>query len=200
MQRWLTQKVKTKIRNDKKLKYWTVEDWKKVLFSEESNFCSRETQQSCQDQEGWALSSLVLPYQWGRKHPQNKIFWICFSFSDIGSLTQMEVMMNLYEHTNVNERKVIPDMWRAFPDYGKNFQHGYFPCLSSKKWTGFSGNKSNVLDCSGNSSDLKPKPIEKLWSVIKWRLQNLPCTTMTKLIDARDDWILVFHYPILSCF
>jgi len=26
---------------DKKLKYWTKEDWKKVLFSDESHFCFR---------------------------------------------------------------------------------------------------------------------------------------------------------------
>jgi len=98
------------------------------------------------------------------------------------------------------ERNVIPDMWRAFPDGGSKFQQDYSPCLSSKKVkTVFRKQKINVLDWPGNSPDLNP--IENWWSVTRCRLQKLYCTTMTKLRDARDDWIVVFHYqsyPVLK--
>jgi len=39
-------------RTGKKQKYWTVEDWKKVLFSDDNHFFrSRKAQQVCHDQE-----------------------------------------------------------------------------------------------------------------------------------------------------
>jgi len=40
------------------------------------------------------------------RHQQNKIFWISFSFSEIGSLMPIEGMINLCEYIDVIERKV----------------------------------------------------------------------------------------------
>ena len=44
------------------------------------------------------------------KHPQNRMFWISFSFSKIGSLMPTEGMTNLYEYIDVIEIKVFPDV------------------------------------------------------------------------------------------
>ena len=84
------------------------------------------------------------------KHPQYKIFWISFRFSEIGSFMPIKDMMNSYEYIDVVERKVIPGMWRPFPDGERKFQQDYFPCLSSKKVkTVFRKQKLNVLDWPG---------------------------------------------------
>jgi len=132
------------------------------------------------------------------KHPQNRMFWISFSFSKIGSPMPTEGMTNLYEYIDVIEIKVFPDMWITFPDGGGKFQQDYFPCLSSKQVkTVFRKQKLNVFDWPGIPLDLNPT--ENSWSVTKCRSQKLHCTTMTKLIDARDDLIVFFYYPILSC-
>jgi len=51
-----------------------------------------------------------------------KMFWGSFSFSVVASLVPIEGMMNLYKYIDVIERKVIPDMRKAFPDGGRIFQ------------------------------------------------------------------------------
>ena len=63
------------------------------------------------------------------------------SFYRAGSLMPSdEGKMNLYKYIDVIERRVIPGMWRAFPDGGRKFQQDLAPGLSSKKWKRFSGN------------------------------------------------------------
>jgi len=50
------------------------------------------------------------------------MFWGSFSFSVVASLMPIEGMMNLHRYIDVIERKVIPDMRKAFPDGGEKFQ------------------------------------------------------------------------------
>ena len=91
--------------------------------------------------------------------------------------------MNSDKYVDVTEKKVIPDMRRAFPDDRGIFQQDLALCHSSKKVkTVFRQYKLNVLEWPGNSSDLNH--IENLWAIMKSRFQNLDCTTMTKLIEA----------------
>ena len=61
------------------------------------------------------------------------MFWGSFSFSVVASLMPIEGMMNLLKCTDVIERRVIPDMRRAFPDGGGKFQQDLAQCLSAKK-------------------------------------------------------------------
>ena len=46
----------------------------------------------------------------------------------------------------------------------------------------FSDHSISVLDWPGNSPDLNP--IENLWAIMKRRVKEHDCTTMTKLIEA----------------
>ena len=91
----------------------------KVLFSDESNFCSIETQQIYEDQESWAIKSC--PLQWASKGIQKDVlgkfqfFSSWFPYASCG-------MMNLYKYTDVIERKDILDMRKAFPNGGRRFQ------------------------------------------------------------------------------
>jgi len=48
------------------------------------------------------------------------MFWVGFSFSVVASLMPIEGIMNLYKYIDVIERKVIPDMRKAFLDGGGN--------------------------------------------------------------------------------
>jgi len=45
-----------------------------------------------------------------------------FSFSVVDSFMPIEGMMNLYKDIDVIERKVIPDMRKAFPGGGRKFR------------------------------------------------------------------------------
>ena len=59
------------------------------------------------------------------------MFWGSFSLSVVASLMPIESMMNLCKYIEVIERKVIPDMRKAFPDGGGKYQD-IVPCLSSE--------------------------------------------------------------------
>jgi len=60
------------------------------------------------------------------------MFWDSFSFYGVGSLMPIEGMMNSDKYIDVTERKIIPNMRRAFPDCGGILQHDLAPCLRSK--------------------------------------------------------------------
>jgi len=122
-----------KIRMGKKHKYCAVEDWKKVLFSDESHFFVQENHiRFVRFRKGKQLSPAH--FNEAVKHLQ-KMFWASFSFSGVGSLMSIEGIMNSDKYIDVIERKVIPDMGRAFPDGEGIFQQDiarvflYFPCL-----------------------------------------------------------------------
>ena len=111
------------------------------------------------------------------------MFWGSFSDSAVGYLVPIEGMMNSDKYNDVIEKKVVPDMKRAFPDGGGIFQHDLTPCHSSKKVkTVFRKHKLSVLEWPGTSSDLNP--IENLWAITKFSLQKVDCTTVTKLIEG----------------
>ena len=90
-------------------KNWTVEDWKKILFSDDSLFFFglRKAQPICQDQQELTAKSCnfnkMVEYHL-------KMFWVCFSYSGGASLLPIKVMMNLDKYKDVLENKVIPDM------------------------------------------------------------------------------------------
>jgi len=71
------------------------------------------------------------------------MFWGNFSFSRVRSLIPIEGMMNLYKYIDVIKRKVIPDMWRAFPDGGGKFRQ-VIPCVFRQSEDGFQETKIKV--------------------------------------------------------
>ena len=74
-------------------------------------------------------------------------------------------------------------MQKAFSNGNGIFQQDLAPYHSSKKVKKiFSYLSISVLDWPGNSPDLNP--IENLWAIMKRRVKEHDCTTMTKLIEA----------------
>ena len=177
----LTKKMKSKrLTWAKKHKTWTVEEWKKVLFSDESHFYvrgehSRFVRRSIEESlNSHHVNQTV-------KHPQKKMFFGCFSYAGVGSLFPLEGMMNSDRYIDVI-KKVIPNLKNAFPGEGI-FQQDLAPCHTSKKCAKFmSENDVKVLDWPRNFPDLNP--IENLWFIIKSRLLKKDCATKRKLTEA----------------
>ena len=48
-------------------------------------------------------------------HSQKKMFWDCFSFPGVETLTPVEEMTNLSCHTELIRRTVTSNMQRSFP-------------------------------------------------------------------------------------
>ena len=60
------------------------------------------------------------------KHPLKKRFWGCFSFSEVGSLYSVQGMMKSDQSVEVIQRRVIPNMQKAFPYGGGIFQQNFW--------------------------------------------------------------------------
>ena len=77
-------------------------------------------------------------------------------------------------------------MQKTFSNGNGIFQQDLAPYHSSKKVKKiFSDHSITVLDWPGNSPDLNP--IENLWAIMKRRVKEHDCTTMTKLIEGDQE-------------
>ena len=179
----LTKTMKTKrYKWGLKYKNWTKEDWRRVIFSDETHmFVQGHRSQHVRRSQNEKIRNSHIDQR--VKHPQKKMFWGCFSFYGIGSLHPVEGMMCSQQYIEVVQRRVIPEMNRLFPDGSGVFQQDLAPCHTSKQVKKFMNeNHIKVLKWPGNSPDLNP--IENLWSICKQRLRTMDCTSKEKLIQA----------------
>ena len=77
----------------KKYKNWRKEDWKKVIFSDESHFEGHGPKFAfAQRSASEPINSRHI--QQAPKYPLKKMFWGCFTFQGTGRLCPVEGMMN----------------------------------------------------------------------------------------------------------
>ena len=179
----LTKTMKTKrYKWGLKYKNWTKEDWRRVIFSDETHmFVQGQRNQHVRRSQNEKIRNAHIDQR--VKHPQKKMFWGCFSFYGIGSLHPVEGMMRSQQYIEVVQRRVIPEMNRLFPDGSGVFQQDLAPCHTSKQVKKFMNeNHIKLLECPRNSRDLHL--IENLWSICKQRLRTMDCTSKEKLIQA----------------
>ena len=97
----------------KKYKNWTLDDWKKVLFSDETHFVMAGKHFQYVRR---SVEESVKPCHINQqvKHPAKKMFWGCFSFKGVGSLFPAQGMMKSDQYIEVIQQRVIPDCRRHF--------------------------------------------------------------------------------------
>lgn len=163
-------------------KGWTVEDWRKVLFSDESHFLVQgQRSRFVRKSENEKLTTQH--FDQTVKHPIKKMFWGCFSYKGTGSLVPIEGMMNSEKYKNLLEQKLENELRKLDANGQALFQQDSAPCHVSKVMRQyFTEKKIRCLEWPGNSPDLNP--IENLWAILKARLRKIDCTTKTKLIEA----------------
>ena len=113
----------------KKYQNQTEDDWKKVLFSDESHFMV----QGQQKQYVRRIPEEKITQQHinqSIKHPQKKMFWGPFSFKGVGLFYPVQGVMNGDKYIDVIHHKVLRDMKTAFPDI---FQQDLASCHAAKK-------------------------------------------------------------------
>lgn len=173
----LTAKMKKqRIAFCEKYKNWTIEQWKTVMWSDESTFQMFPTPKVFV-RRPIGTSRFNPRYTTATvKHPPNVMVWGCFSHHGRGALTFLDkgVRMNTDKYLKILDEKLA-----RFMTIGgcTIFQQDSAPCHVSKRsiqW--FGNNNIELLTWPGNSPDLNP--IENLWMIVKKQLSGKQFSNM----------------------
>ncbi len=142
---------------DVEKKNWTVAQWSKVLFSDESKFCisfgnqgPRVWRKSGEAQNPCCLKSSV-------KFPQSVMIWAAMSSAGVGPLCFLKSTVNAAIYQEILEHFMLPSADKHYGDADFIFQQDLAPAHTAKgtkSW--FNDHGVTELDWPANSPDLNP--------------------------------------------
>ena len=160
--------------------HWTPDQWKKVMFSDESHFevnCFRRN--LCRRPVGSDRFDPLFTKK-TVKHPAKVMVWACFSWKGRGAIDFLDKgeMMNGARYLQILDDKLERFMERHRTTH---FLQDGAPCHRSKIVMEWFRNRPNIrlIDWPGNSPDLNP--IENCWAWMKSQLANCQATSIPQL-------------------
>ena len=163
-------------------KDWTQQQWRQVLFSDESYFqCQGHRSQYVRRSKDEEITEQHINQY--VKAAEKRMFWGSMSYAGVGSLCPIQGTMNADKYMDIINSKIKSDMEEAFGNMEGIYQQDLAPCHRAKKVKAlFSQKQILILDWPGNSPDLSP--IENLWAIIKRKQQKTDCRTLEKMTTA----------------
>ncbi len=156
----------------KEKKNWTVAQWSKVLFSDESKFCisfvnqvHRVWRKGGEAHSPSCLKSSVT-------FPQSVMIWGAMSSAGVGPMCFLKTNVTAHVYQYILEHFMLPSADQLFKDADFIFQQDLAPAhtaKSTKSWLNEHG--VGVLDWPANLPDLL-KPIENVWGNVKRKMRN----------------------------
>lgn len=171
---------------------WTVDQWKSVLWTDESKFQlfgSNRRQYVRRKMNERFKESCLLP---SVKHGGGSVMvWGCFCYDGVGSLMKIEGIMKKENYHNILQRQAIPSGIHLI-GHGFIFQQDNDPKHTSKLCLKYLEQKQQagllkIMRWPPQSPDINP--IELLWDELDRRVRDLQPTSLSGLWDClKDAW------------
>lgn len=171
---------------------WTIEQWKKVLWSDESPFQIFGSKRAahCRRMVGEKYKTeCILPTV---KHGGGVVqVWGCFSYDGVGSLIKIDGILRKEGYHQILQRQAVPSGTKLIGK-GFVFQHDNDPKHTAHLCVNYLRSKENAsvlktMDWPAQSPDLNP--IEKLWDELDRQVKKLRPTSQPDLwLKLKQVW------------